>query len=170
MARVVKGGTKQRRTPPRGKGKAARASSSSKTKPRKAPKKAGKTSTTPRAAPSASLGPDTTRPLALAAVAAARDKKGERPVLLDVRGISSYADYLLLVSADNERQVQAIADAIEERLKALGTRVLGIEQPGESGWMLVDLGDLVVHLFFRGSREAYNFEGLWVDAPRVPLP
>jgi ribosome-associated protein len=117
-----------------------------------------------------SAGPDTTRPLALAAVQAALDKKGERPIVLDVRGISSYADYLLLVSAESERQVAAIADAIEERLGPLGGRVLGIEQPGESGWMLVDLGDLVVHLFFRGSREAYDLEGLWVDAPRVRLP
>jgi ribosome-associated protein len=113
---------------------------------------------------------DTTRPLALAAVEAARDKKGERPLLLDVRVISSYADYVLLVSAESERQVGAIAEAIEERLAKLGCCVRGIERPGDSGWMLVDLGDLVVHLFFRGAREAYDFEGLWADAPRVPLP
>jgi ribosome-associated protein len=113
---------------------------------------------------------DTTRPLALAAVQAALEKKGERPVLLDVREISSYADYLVLVSAESERQVEAIAEAIEERLGLLGGHVRGIERPGASGWMLIDLGDLIVHLFFRGSRETYDFEGLWVDAPRVHLP
>jgi ribosome-associated protein len=164
MARLKTGGTKlrgggsKRKSPGKGPAK----------KPGKAAREPARPA--PRVGAAVPLGPDTTRPLALAAVAAARDKKGERPLLLDVRGISSYADYLLLVSADSERQVQAIGDAIEERLKPLGTRVLGVEQPGESGWMLVDLGDLVVHLFFRGAREAYNFEGLWVDAPRVPLP
>jgi ribosome-associated protein len=160
----VKTGSKPRRTGTKQKVPAKPAKRPTRKSPRSTARPA------PRPPRAASFGPDTIRPLALAAVTAARDKKGERPVLLDVRGISSYADYLLLVSAESERQVQAIADAIEERLRALGGRVYGVEQPGESGWMLVDLGDLVVHLFYRGAREAYDFEGLWVDAPRVPLP
>src|SRR5215470_5346469 len=134
MVRVKTGGAKARRT-------------SSQRRPPAKPKKKASRSTAraaSRPARAAPLGPDTIRPLALAAVAAARDKKGERPVVLDIRGISSYADYLLLVSAESERQVQSIAEAIEERLEALGAKVYGIEQPGESGWMLVDLGDLVV--------------------------
>jgi ribosome-associated protein len=115
--------------------------------------------------------PDDVRPLALAAIEAALEKKAERPVLLDVRQLSSYADYVLVLSGDNERQLEAIARAIEERLRAMGKRARGIEAAaGESSWILMDFGDLIIHIFFREVRDFYDLEGLWHDAPRVPLP
>jgi len=114
--------------------------------------------------------PDDIRPLALAAVEASLDKKAERPVLLDVRGLSSYADYVLVLSGDSERQLEAISRAIEERLRPLGKRARGIEAgAGESSWVLMDFGDLVVHVFLREARDFYDLEGLWADAPRVPV-
>lgn len=115
------------------------------------------------------LGPDSARPLALAAVEAALDKQGEQPVLLDVRRLSSYADYVLVVSADNQRQLEAISRAIEELVEARGGRLRSLEAAGESNWLLMDFGDLVVHLFFRDARGFYDLEGLWADAPRIAL-
>lgn len=101
---------------------------------------------------------------------AALDKKAVDPVLLDLRGKSDYADYLLVLSAESERQVDAIARAVEERLAAAGLRRRSVEAAGESSWLLMDFGDLVVHVFYRGARGFYDLEGLWADAERVPLP
>ena len=98
------------------------------------------------------------------------DKKALDPVLLDLRGKSDYADYLLVVSAESQRQVNATAQAIEERLAAAGLRKRSIEAAGESHWLLMDFGDLVVHVFFRDARAFYDLEGLWADAKRVALP
>ena len=113
---------------------------------------------------------DDVRPLALEAVDAALEKKAERPTLLDVRQLSSYADYVLVLSGDNERQLDAFARSIEDRLRAKGKRVRGIEAgAGESSWVLMDYGDLVIHVFLREARDFYDLEGLWSDAPRVPL-
>ena len=114
--------------------------------------------------------PDDIRPLALEAIEAALEKKAERPVLLDVRQLSSYADYVLVLSGDNERQLEAISRAIAERLRAKGKRPRGIEAAaGEASWILMDFGDLIIHIFFREVRDFYDLEGLWHDAPRVPL-
>ena len=114
--------------------------------------------------------PDEIRPLALAAIEAALDKKAERPTLLDIRQLSSYADYVLVLSGDSERQLDAITRSIEDRLRAMGKRVRGIEAgAGESSWILMDFGDLVIHVFLREARDFYDLEGLWHDAPRVPL-
>ena len=112
---------------------------------------------------------DTVRPHALDAVTAALDKKAEDPVLLDVREISSYADYVLLLSAESERQVDAIARGIEDKLRLRGLRLRSLEAAGESNWLLMDFGDLVIHLFYRDARGFYDLEGLWADAPRVSL-
>ncbi|MHB8418838.1 MAG: ribosome silencing factor [Myxococcales bacterium] len=118
----------------------------------------------PEAQPAA---PDTGRPLALLAVEAALDKKAERPAVLDVRGLSSYADYVVLLSADNRRQIDAVAGEIEARLSGAGSRPLGTEGNGDTGWMLLDFGDVVVHVFSPETRAFYDLEGLWSDAPRV---
>jgi ribosome-associated protein len=120
--------------------------------------------------PPAPTAPDDVRPVALEAIAAALDKKAERPTLLDVRQLSSYADYVLVLSGESERQLDAIVRAIEERLRAQGKRPRGIEAAGETGWILVDFGDLVIHVFLPETRAFYDLEGLWADAPRVALP
>ena len=109
------------------------------------------------------------RSLALDAVAAALDKKAFEPVLLDVRKLASYTDHIVIVSARSDRQVHAVAQHVEETLRQGGRRLLGSEGGGTGHWVLLDYGDLVVHVFYHPLREFYDLEGLWIDAPRVAL-
>jgi ribosome-associated protein len=88
------------------------------------------------------------------------------PVMLDVRELCSYANYLLLVSGRSDRQVDAIADAVQERLKGQAT-LSGHEGIGSGHWVLLDYGDLLVHVFHHPVREHFDLEGLWSDAPLV---
>ncbi|HEY6037127.1 MAG TPA: ribosome silencing factor [Kofleriaceae bacterium] len=98
------------------------------------------------------------------------DKKGLEPVLLDVRQLCSFCNYQLVLSGRSDRQVDAIADGIEAGLKAEGLRPIGAEAARSSGqWALLDYGDFVVHVFLHSAREHYDLEGLWNDAPRVPI-
>jgi ribosome-associated protein len=94
------------------------------------------------------------------------DKKALDVSILDVRGMTSYADYLVLASGESDRQVTAIADHIDEKLKAQGTRPLGHEGRETGTWVLLDYGEVVVHLFFTEVRASYDLDGLWADAPR----
>jgi ribosome-associated protein len=105
----------------------------------------------------------------MAAMEAALDKKALEPVLLDVSEQSTYTDYILVLSGRSDRHVQAVADAVAEKLKKQrGIHPLGVE--GKDGqWALLDFGDLVVHVFYHPMREFYDLEGLWIDAPRVPV-
>jgi len=100
----------------------------------------------------------------------ALDKKAIEPVLLDATGLTAYADYFLLLSASNERQVSAIADSIERRAKKEGHRPLGTEGNNGSRWVLIDLGEIVVHVFHEDARYHYDLDGLWADARRVDIP
>jgi ribosome-associated protein len=109
------------------------------------------------------------RELAMQAMEAALEKKALEPVLLEVSGQSSYTDYILLLSGRSDRHVQAVADAVHESLKNAGARPLGIEGKKDGQWTLLDFGDVVVHVFYHPVREFYDLEGLWVDAPRVPI-
>src|SRR5512137_350748 len=106
---------------------------------------------------------------ALAAVEAGADKKAENPVILDVRGLSGVADYFVVLSADSDRQAGAVADAVDERLSALGAQRLGAEGRSGGGWVLLDFGDVVIHVMSPDARGFYDLEGLWADAPRVPV-
>ena len=107
---------------------------------------------------------------ALRALELALDKKGLEPVLLDVRELCSFCNYQLVLSGRSDRQVDAIADGIEGGLKAEGLRPIGSEAARSSGqWALLDYGDFVVHVFLHSAREHYDLEGLWNDAPRVPI-
>ncbi len=117
--------------------------------------------------PQTLVGPDTGRLAALMAVEAGLEKKAERPALLDVRGISSYADYVVVMSADNRRQIEAVALEIEHRLRSAGIRPMGSEGNGDTGWLLIDFADVVIHVFTPEARDFYDIEGLWADAPRV---
>ncbi len=106
---------------------------------------------------------------ALLAVSAALDKKGLEPTLLDLSQENSYTDYLLIVSAQSDRAVRAIADNVIEVLGNGSVVPLGVEGRREGRWALVDFGDVVVHVFHHPLREFYDIEGLWVDVRRVPL-
>ncbi len=105
---------------------------------------------------------------ALAAARAAQDKRGENITLIDLKGRSGYADVLLLVSAYSDRQTGAIADGIIRALREDGMKPISKE--GEGSWILVDYGDLVVHVFHEDTRAYYDLDRLWGDAPRIQVP
>ena len=102
-------------------------------------------------------------------VNAALERKAERPVALDMREVSSIADTFVLLTGRSDRQVRAVADGILERLRALGERPLGVEGMDEGRWVLLDLGDVIVHVFEPEVREHYDLERLWSDAPPLDL-
>lgn len=105
----------------------------------------------------------------LAAIHAAEDKKAIEPVLLDLRSVAGFTDYFLITSGFNIRQVQAIADEILERVKALGTRAERVEGYKTAEWILLDYGYFIVHVFDDKSRRFYDLERLWRDTKRVEL-
>jgi ribosome-associated protein len=116
------------------------------------------------------LPPDDGQIRALAAVAAGFDKMAENAVIMDVRGLSGVADYFVVLSADSDRQAAAVADFVDDRLTSLGAQRLGAEGKSGGGWVLLDFGDVVIHVMSPTSRGFYDLEGLWADAPRVPIP
>jgi len=105
----------------------------------------------------------------LLCLSAAIERKAYDPVLLELKGITSFTDYFLLCSGKSDRQVQAIAQAIEETLREEGIRPLGQEGMREGKWVLIDYEDVVVHIFLDPVRKFYDLEGLWIDAPRIDL-
>ncbi|MCI0569877.1 MAG: ribosome silencing factor [Myxococcaceae bacterium] len=94
------------------------------------------------------------------------DKKGTDVVILDVRGRTSYADYLVLASGESERHVAALAESVEVELKKENQRALSTEGHTPGQWILMDYGDVVVHLFAQEARAFYDLEGVWPDVPR----
>lgn len=102
------------------------------------------------------------------AVAAALDRKAEDLKVLYLAKVSDFTDHFLVMSGTNERQVQAIVDAILERLRAAGVRPLHVEGYDHAHWVLLDFGgDMVVHVFLDENRRFYGLERLWADAPEV---
>jgi len=108
--------------------------------------------------------------LAIAAAEAAADKLATDIVVLDVSGQLVITDAFVLCSAANERQVRAIVDAVEERLHRLDAKPLRREGEQESRWVLLDYGDIVVHMQLAEERIHYAIERLRKDCPSVPLP
>jgi ribosome-associated protein len=106
--------------------------------------------------------------LALAA-RAADSKGGEDLVALDVSGPLPFADIFFLVTGNSERNVVAIADGIEDVLREAGTKILHREGHDAGRWILLDFGDLVVHVFHREERLYYGLERLWLDCPALPV-
>lgn len=104
------------------------------------------------------------------AARAAAAKRGADLVVLDVQRLSSVGDYFLLVSGKSTTHVETLVDAIRAELKAEGIRVLHAEGQAASGWILLDYGDLLVHVFLEETRAYYALERLWGDAPAVALP
>lgn len=102
-----------------------------------------------------------------AAVAAAQDRKAREIRVLALGEVSDFTDYFLVCSGATERQVQAISDAVEERLRERGLRPLHIEGYRHGWWTLLDYGDLVLHVFTDDKRAYYGLERLWADAPDV---
>ncbi len=103
-------------------------------------------------------------------VDAARSKKAFRIRLLDVKGLASFTDAFAFMSGGSDRQNRAIADAIEERLKAEGRRPLSSEGADAGAWILLDYGDFVVHVMDDETRQYYNLEDLWKQGRDLDLP
>jgi ribosome-associated protein len=103
------------------------------------------------------------------AVNAADDKKAYDLVVLDISKIASFASYFLLCTGDSSRQMQAIADEVEKKLKAFGIRPSHVEGHKNSEWILMDYMDLVIHIFSKNARAYYDLERLWRDGKKLDI-
>jgi ribosome-associated protein len=101
---------------------------------------------------------------------AALEKKAFNVTILELKKPSSLTDYFLICSGRSDRQVQAIAESIEEKMGEKGARPLGEEGMREGRWVLMDYDDVVVHIFYDPVRRHYDLEGLWIEAPRIDPP
>ena len=102
-------------------------------------------------------------------VRAALGRKVKNLVLLDVRGLSSIADFFIICSGRSNRQVSAIADFIQTDLKSEGIRPLSVEGKKEGHWVLLDYGHVILHVFYDPMRDFYDLESLWIDAQRINI-
>lgn len=102
-------------------------------------------------------------------VEAALDLKAERPVVLDMRALTAYADSFVILTGRSDRQVRSIAEAIVHALKQHGEPPLGVEGLDDGSWVLIDCNDAIVHVFDSETRLQYDLERLWRDAPRLDL-
>ncbi len=109
------------------------------------------------------------RELAAVCARVADATKAEDLVVLDVRGLSSFTDYFVIMSGWSTRHVQGLAEAIEEELRSKRVSSKHSEGLRDGIWVLLDFNDVVVHIFYKDKRSFYDLEGLWHDAPRIPL-
>lgn len=111
---------------------------------------------------------ESARRLALAIAEAGLEKKALNVEIIDVRGKVDYADYVVVMSGRSDRQVNAIAKGVQQHLKQKEkTDCIGVEGLPQGNWVLMDFGDVVVHVFHQDTRGYYDLEGLWIDAARV---
>lgn len=106
----------------------------------------------------------------LTAVRAAEEKKATGIRVLDLREITSFADFFVLCNGGNQRQVQAICDSVETALKQTGERPNSVEGFSNAEWVLLDYGDMVVHIFSEQARAYYDLDRLWREAREVAIP
>ncbi|MBN2539480.1 MAG: ribosome silencing factor [Deltaproteobacteria bacterium] len=107
--------------------------------------------------------------LVLQCVNAALERKAEDLVILKVKDLSSFADYFVICGGSSDRQIQGLADHIGQKLKKEGIFPLGIEGEQSGSWILMDYGDVILHIFYKPVRDFYDIEGLWSDAPRMNI-
>lgn len=108
-----------------------------------------------------------TQKLLQSACLAAEEKLADKVAVLDLRGLASFTDYFLICHGRSERQIQAIADNVMDRLRDEKLRPLSVEGFRLAEWVLIDYADFVVHVFSQGRREFYGLERLWSDAPVI---
>lgn len=104
---------------------------------------------------------------ALRAQTALADKRAIDPVVLDMRDITLITDYFIICHGTSNVHIRALGDAVIEALKEDGVRPIGVEGRDEGRWVLLDYGDVIIHIFAEEDREFYALERLWGDAPRV---
>jgi ribosome-associated protein len=131
------------------------------------PKRTVKRAVPPEALPAPS---SAARELALAVAGAGLDKKAIGVEILDVTGKVDYADFLVVMTGRSDRHVHAIATGLEEAMRKRKLAPLSVEGLSAATWVLLDFGDVVVHVFQEDARSLYDIEGLWIDAGRVPVP
>lgn len=112
---------------------------------------------------------DEAREIAILVATAALEKKASGLEVIDVAGRVDYADFLVLMSGRSDRHVTALSAAIEEALRKRNKRAIAVEGLPHANWVLMDFGDVVVHVFQDDARAAYDIDGLWMDARRVPV-
>jgi ribosome-associated protein len=105
-----------------------------------------------------------------AAIAAALDKKAVDVIVLDLRPASAFTDFFVIATGNNVRQVQAIADAVQEALGRKGSKPALVEGYARGEWVLIDYFDFIVHVFTPATRAFYDLERLWGDATRIEVP
>jgi ribosome-associated protein len=110
------------------------------------------------------------RQRALLCVNAALEKKAKDLVIMNVSEISAFADYFIICSGTSDRQVRAIAGAIQENLKKAAIMPLGVEGDQAAQWILLDFDDVIIHVFLESARTFYDLERLWSEAPRMAVP
>jgi ribosome-associated protein len=98
-----------------------------------------------------------------------KQRKAVNPILFEVGKMTSIADYFLIASGNSSRQVQSISRHLVKEMRNNGYKAYGIEGEQEGHWVLIDYGDLVIHIFFQPTREFYDLEGLWFEAPRIDI-
>jgi ribosome-associated protein len=116
-----------------------------------------------------SVASDAARGTAAAIAAAAIEKKAVAVEILDVAGKVDYADFLVIMTGRSDRHAQALAQGIEEALRQKSVRPVAVEGLPNGTWVLMDFGDVVVHVFQDEARQLYDIEGLWLDARRLPV-
>src|SRR5690606_33528800 len=104
-------------------------------------------------------------PLVEVVVTALEDVKAKDISVLDVRGRTSVTDFMVIASGTSNRHIKSLADNVLDEVKAKGEHPIGVEGGGSSDWVLVDLGDIVVHVMLPATREFYDLERFWRDAP-----
>lgn len=111
--------------------------------------------------------PDETRHFAIAAARVVAEYRCTDVVIIDLRGLSSVADYFVVATGTSDRQMRAALTRLEESARQQGRRPFNTAKPREASWILLDFVDVIVHLFDVSHREYYDLDGLWGDAPRV---
>jgi ribosome-associated protein len=106
----------------------------------------------------------------LLCVNAILEKKAGNLVVLKVKDVSSFTDYFILCDGSSDRQVQAIAAVVQERMKSAGILPMGVEGEQTGKWVLLDYADVIIHVFYQPLREFYNLERLWSDVPTMTVP
>jgi ribosome-associated protein len=112
---------------------------------------------------------NTSRPLLDAAVEGATELKAEDIVALDVRALTSFADTFLIITATSDRRARAITDSIVKAAAGVDRKPAGVEGYDEGRWVLIDLDELIVHVFQEEVRAEYDLERLWSDAPSIDI-
>jgi ribosome-associated protein len=123
----------------------------------------------PRATATLAAAPRLPKPIQ-AVIDAVQDKKATGLVVLDLRKAGAFTDFFVICSGANPRQVQAIADSVEESLKAQKQRPSLVEGYARAEWVLVDYFDFVVHVFSKHARDFYGLDRLWGNATRIEIP